>query len=97
MSVSKRAIKSVGSYFPSVSSISLSFFISCFSIDIFENEFRKIKEATGVSDVNEVIQKITTQESTTDNLINLTRENQGKIELLNETKRKLKIHVEEMK
>ena len=66
-------------------------------IDIFENAFRKIKEATGVSDVNEVIQKITTQESTTENLISLTRENQSKIEMLNETKRKLKVHVEEIK
>ena len=56
-------------------------------IDIFENAFRKIKEATGVSDVNEVIQKITTQGSTTENLISLTRENQSKIEMLNETKR----------
>ena len=56
-------------------------------IDIFENAFRKIKEATGVSDVNEVIQKITPQESTTENLISLTRENQSKIEMLNETKR----------
>ena len=66
-------------------------------IDIFENAFRKIKEATGVSDVNEVIQKITNQESTTENLISLTRENQSKIEMLNEQKRKLKIHVEEIK
>ena len=56
-------------------------------IDIFENAFRKIKEATGVSDVNEVIQKITTQGTTTENLISLTRENQSKIEMLNETKR----------
>ena len=31
-------------------------------IDIFEAAFRKIKEATGVSDVNEVIQKIISQE-----------------------------------
>lgn len=66
-------------------------------IDIFEIAFRKIKEATGVSDVNEVIQKITTQESTTENLITLTRENQSKLEMLNEMKRKLKIHVEEIK
>ena len=35
-------------------------------IDIFENAFRKIKEATGVSDVNEVIQKIISQEGTTE-------------------------------
>lgn len=66
-------------------------------IDIFENAFRKIKEATGVSDVNEVIQKILSQEGTTENLISLTRENQGKIETFNEMKRKLKLRVEEVK
>ena len=66
-------------------------------IDIFENAFRKIKEATGVSDVNEVIQKIISQESSTENLISLTRENQSKIETLNDTKRKLKAKVEEIK
>lgn len=66
-------------------------------IDIFENAFRKIKEATGVSDVNEVIQKIISQESSTENLISLTRENQSKIEHLNDNKRKLKAKVEEIK
>lgn len=66
-------------------------------IDIFENAFRKIKEATGVSDVNEVIQKIMSQENTTENLIQLTRENQIKIETLNDDKRRLKNKVEEMK
>lgn len=66
-------------------------------IDIFENAFRKIKEATGVSDVNEVIQKIISQESSTENLISLTRENQSKIETLNDNKRKLKAKVEEIK
>jgi len=66
-------------------------------IDVFENAFRKIKEATGVSDVNEVIQKIVSQESTTENLIALTRENQGKIEALSDMRRKLKTRVEEIK
>jgi hypothetical protein len=66
-------------------------------IDIFENAFRKIKEATGVSDVKEVILKIESQGTTTDNLISLTRENQAKIEALNETRRKLKVRVEEVK
>jgi coiled-coil domain-containing protein 151 len=66
-------------------------------IDIFENAFRKIKEATGVSDVNEVIQKIVSQEGTTENLISLTRENGNKIETLNEQKRRLKARVEEIK
>ena len=66
-------------------------------VNIFENAFRKIKEATGVSDVNEVIQKIISQESTTENLINVTRENQAKMEALNEMKKKIKIHCEELK
>lgn len=66
-------------------------------IDIFENAFRKIKEATGVSDVNEVISKIMSQESTTENLIQLTRENQMKLETLNDERRRLKTKVEEMK
>jgi coiled-coil domain-containing protein 151 len=66
-------------------------------IDIFENAFRKIKEATGVSDVNEVIQKIVSQEDTTENLISLTKENASKIETLNEQKRRLKSRVEEIK
>ncbi len=66
-------------------------------IDVFENAFRKIKEATGVSDVNEVIQKIVNQESTTENLISLTRENQGKIEALTELRRKVKLNLEEVK
>jgi tRNA(Glu) U13 pseudouridine synthase TruD len=66
-------------------------------IDIFENAFRKIKDATGVSDVNEVIQKIISQDSTTANLIQLTKENHEKIEAYNVLRNSLKIHVEEIK
>lgn len=66
-------------------------------IDIFEDAFRKIKEATGVSDVNEVIRKIVSQKSTTESLIELTRENSSKIEAINERRKKLKASVEEMK
>jgi hypothetical protein len=32
------------------------------TIDIFENAFRKNKEATGVSDINEMIQTIVSHE-----------------------------------
>merc|ERR1719240_1852253 len=63
-------------------------------IDIFEAAFRKIKEATGVSDVNEVIQKIISQEGTTENLMVLTKENQAKVDALNEQKAQLKARVE---
>ena len=66
-------------------------------IDIFESAFRQIKEATGVSDVNEVIQKIVSQESTTENLMVLTKENQTKVEQLAEEKAAIKARVEEIK
>ena len=66
-------------------------------IDIFENAFRKIKEATGVSDVNEVIQKIESQEGTSANLLALTKENSMRIEGLADTREKIKKAVEEIK
>eukprot|EP00937_MAST-01D_sp_MAST-1D-sp2_P005295 g5295.t1 len=66
-------------------------------IDAYEAAFRQIKEATGVSDVNEVIQKVVTQEGTTDNLMVLTKENQTKIERLTEDKAEIKARVEEVK
>ena len=66
-------------------------------IDIFEAAFRKIREATGVSDVNEVIQKISSQESSMENLIALSKENQTKIESLREVRRTAKIKVEGVK
>lgn len=66
-------------------------------VDIFENGFRKIKEATGVSDVNDVIEKISSQESSLENLIAITKENQGKIEGLKEARRTAKAQVEAVK
>ncbi|KDO23150.1 hypothetical protein SPRG_09958 [Saprolegnia parasitica CBS 223.65] len=66
-------------------------------IDIFETAFRKIKEATGVTDVNEVIQKIVSQEGTTENLMMLTKENQARLEALQAEHVHLKTHVEELK
>ncbi|KAH9125826.1 hypothetical protein AeMF1_003630 [Aphanomyces euteiches] len=66
-------------------------------IDIFESAFRKIKEATGVTDVNEVIQKIVSQEGTTENLLMLTKENQARLETLQAEHVHLKTHVEELK
>ena len=66
-------------------------------VDIFENGFRKIKEATGVSDVNDVIEKITSQESSLENLIAITKENQAKIEGLKDVRRTTKAKVEAVK
>lgn len=41
----------------------------------YEEAFKRIKEATGVADVNEVIQKVSSQEDTLRNLEELKREN----------------------
>lgn len=66
-------------------------------INIYEDAFRRIKEATGVADVNEVIQKIISQEDTQTNLEELTQDNHDRIEALQEQKQKLKHRVEEIK
>jgi len=63
----------------------------------YEEAFRRIKEATGVSDVNEVIQKFLTQEDTQNNLWSLTVEYQSKIDALQEQRRALKHLVDERK
>ena len=71
--------------------------ISKTKLDIFEHAFRRIKEATGVSDVNDVIQKVVNQQGTTENLMTLTKENQLAIEKLNLERRKLKTIVDDIK
>jgi len=63
----------------------------------YEAAFRKIKEATGVGDVNEVIQKFVTQKDTEKNLMNMTREAQARIDQLAEEKAMTKQQVDEMK
>merc|ERR1719161_685281 len=66
-------------------------------ISDYAEAFNKIKESTGVSDVNEVIQKFLTQEDTHKNLNSLTRENQSRIDQLLEERRRLRLQVEELK
>jgi coiled-coil domain-containing protein 151 len=63
----------------------------------YEEAFRRIKEATGVHDVNEIIQKFSTQEETSNNLEILRKEHQAKLEKLNEIKAELKKKVEGIK
>mgnify|MGYP001250346639 CR=1 FL=1 len=63
----------------------------------YEAAFRKIKEATGVGDVNEVIQKFVTQKDTEKNLMSMTREAQARIDQLAEEKTSTKAAVDEMK
>ena len=49
-------------------------------IQAYEAAFGQIKEATGVADVNEVIQKFLSQEETHQNLLQMTRDSQGSID-----------------
>merc|ERR1719420_2046302 len=63
----------------------------------YEEAFHRIKESTGVSDVNEVIQKFLTQEDTHKNLTSLTRDNHARLEQLTEERRKVRLQVEELK
>ena len=63
----------------------------------YEAAFRKIKESTGVSDVNEVIQKFLTQEETHANLVKMTSDATSRIENLAEERQKEKTAVDEMR
>ena len=63
----------------------------------YEAAFREIKEATGVADVNEVIQKFITQEETHKNLLAMTKESQAKIEALTEQKHAVQERVQRLK
>jgi len=66
-------------------------------IAAYEAAFREIKEATGVADVNEVIQKFITQEETHKNLLAMTKESQLKIEQLMEKKVAVQERVQRLK
>ena len=63
----------------------------------YEDAFAKIKEATGVADVHEVIHKFITQEDTHRNLVDMKEATQAKIDNLNIEKANLKAKLEELK
>lgn len=58
---------------------------------------RRIKDATGVSDVNEIIQKFATQNDTHSNLVELKSSNERKLLDLNDRKLSMKNEVEKMR
>eukprot|EP00286_Rhodomonas_abbreviata_P019831 CAMPEP_0181310962 /NCGR_PEP_ID=MMETSP1101-20121128/12876_1 /TAXON_ID=46948 /ORGANISM="Rhodomonas abbreviata, Strain Caron Lab Isolate" /LENGTH=544 /DNA_ID=CAMNT_0023417647 /DNA_START=54 /DNA_END=1684 /DNA_ORIENTATION=+ len=66
-------------------------------VTTYEEAFRRIKEATGIEDINEVIEKFLTQDETQDNLTRLSKEAQARIDALNEEKGHAKAKVEEMR
>ena len=67
------------------------------ALNVYEAAFRKIKDATGVSNVDDVIRKLIGQESTTDNLNSLTAQNQSKMENLRGLQEFLAEEVEKLK
>jgi len=66
-------------------------------LDGYESAFRKIQEATGVSDINEVIKKVLGQKGTKEKLMALTKQNQAKIEELMRARDNLQKSVDELK
>ncbi len=58
---------------------------------------RRIKDATGVSDVNEIIQKFATQHDTYNNLLELKGSNEKKLLELNDRRMELRTDVEKMR
>lgn len=63
----------------------------------FEEEMRRIREATGVADVNEIIQKFSTQQDTQKNLTDLKKTNEFKLQELQERKAEIKADLERAK
>jgi hypothetical protein len=67
------------------------------ALNMYEAALRKIKDATGVSNVDDVIRKVVGQASTTDNLNSLTAQNQSKLEELKRFHEFLAQEVEKLK
>lgn len=66
-------------------------------ITTYEEAFKQIKEATGVSDTMEVVQRFENQKETTRHLEELKKDNEKQIIRLKEEKEKLQQEFEEMK
>jgi len=63
----------------------------------YEEAFRRIYEATGVTDVNDIIQKYTTQDETSKSLNDLKQEYLEKIEYLNNEKSRIRQELNTLK
>lgn len=66
-------------------------------VSIYENAFRRIKEATGIEDINEVISKFLTQDETASNLSVMIKDAQARIEALSEDRARVLARVEELR
>lgn len=66
-------------------------------LEDYDEAMRRIKNATGVSDVNEIIQKFATQHDTYNNLLELKATNEKKLLEMNDRKLELRSDVEKMR
>lgn len=66
-------------------------------LEEFESSFIKITEATGVTDVNEIIQKFSSQKDTRQNLNKLSQDNERKLKELHEARDGIAERVEHLK
>jgi hypothetical protein len=66
-------------------------------LEDYDEAMRRIKDATGVSDVNEIIQKFATQQDTYNNLVELKATNERKMGDMGDKKLELRSDVERMR
>lgn len=66
-------------------------------LEDYDEAMRRIKDATGVSDVNEIIQKFTTQSDIYNNLLELKSTNERKLLDMNDKKVEMRNEVEKMR
>lgn len=66
-------------------------------LSVYENAFRKIKDATGVGNVKEMIHKVVGQEPTTKNLVSLSAQHQSRMEDLSRLQKMLLSDVQKVK
>jgi len=64
---------------------------------VYEEAMKQIREATGVSDVNDVILKLSTQEETYENLKDVKSTNEKKLLVLTDKRQQVKDDLEKMK
>ena len=66
-------------------------------IDVYAKAMSQIREATGVSDINEVIHKFATQAETFENLQDLKQSNEKKLMNITDKRMQVKDDLEKMK
>jgi chromosome segregation ATPase len=71
--------------------------VNKYKLKDYEEAFRRLYEVTGVTDVNDIIQKYTTQDETSKSLNDLKQEYMEKIEYLNNEKNRIRTELNTLK